>query len=76
MAVCNKEEGHFDGASFSAGLAIIVIIFVVILSLTETDKRVRREAELPKKCSVGEQVLMTTAPTSELYVCESRWVRR
>lgn len=37
---------------------------------------IRREAKLPEQCKPGEQVLFTSAPTAELFVCEAHWVRK
>ncbi len=34
------------------------------------------EATLPRKCTTGEKVLVTTPTPVEYYVCESVWKRR
>jgi hypothetical protein len=74
---CNKEKDHFDAGSFAAGLGITAVAFTLIVSFfLTTDRSIHREAELPKTCESGQQILMTTAPTVELYVCETKWIRK
>lgn len=74
---CNKEKDHFDGVSFVIGLVITAGVFTFVTAFfVTTDRSIHREAELPKTCKSDQQVLMTTAPTVELYICETHWVRK
>lgn len=57
-------------------LLVLVGVGAIMLYFAQSQPRLHREATLPDRCSVGEQVLMTSAPTAELYVCETHWVRK
>lgn len=58
------------------GFILGVLLSMVIETAMLPNTNVRPEAKVPEICRVGEQVLMTTAPRAELYVCESHWVRK
>jgi hypothetical protein len=77
---CKQHKRHFDWDSFLLGILIMlfaVLTFFYILEVnTEVNTTVHRVSTLPANCKAGQQVLITTAPTAELWVCESKWTRR
>jgi len=40
------------------------------------DRTVRRVSDIPAKCEAGEQIIYTSAPKAEFYVCDAHWVRK
>lgn len=71
------EETSGNFYDFAFGFCTGVILALVFLGIVlSVDTNPKREAALPQHCKVGQQILMTTAPQVELYVCESRWVRK
>ena len=61
-----------EAEAFLAGVGATFLAELVIAWFLVHDYRVHREATLPQTCSNGQQILMTSAPTAELYV----WVRK
>ena len=67
-----------DFTGFALLVAICLFYFVTagVFSRNNPPEYPHREATLSDKCSAGDQVLFTSAPTAELFVCESHWVRK
>lgn len=62
---------------FILGVAIGAILTCMVMgSFVNPRLDIHPEAQLPKHCKAGEQVLMTTGPVAELYACEDHWVRK
>jgi len=85
----SSRRKRTHGAPGTAGIATVdfigfmvvvaflsVIVTAGVFSRNNPPEYPHREATLSDKCSVGDQVLFTSAPVVELFVCESHWVRK
>jgi hypothetical protein len=63
---------EFCIVSFLAGITFMIVMDFC----AEPDRSPHKEAVLPKKCYVGQKVVMTTAAKAEYYECEASWVRK
>ena len=68
-----KAFDVFMLVSLAVAVTFSVTFFCVDDSVNTAPSRQER---LPNTCRPGQQIIFTSAPNAELYVCESHWVRK
>jgi hypothetical protein len=69
----SSKEVFLSGLFLGILLATIVVVSV---PMHETSPPLHLESTLPKNCTTGEKVIVTTPTPVEFYVCEAVWKRR